>query len=84
MTEQALITGLQTYPDRRLVTIEGRTPLTEADFVQHHQSLFPGDPIPELTKPWYNPGFARVRYVPISPAEERPVVGSYGSLRQAF
>lgn len=84
MTNQALIKGLQIYPDRKLVTDEGRTPLSEVDFVQHHQSLFPGEPIPELTKHWYNPGFTRIRYVPIPPAEERPVVGSYGSLRQAF
>ena len=84
MTNQKLIKGLQTYPERRLVTIEGRTPLTEEDFVKHHHSLFPGEPIPELTKPWYNPGFARVKYVPIPAAEERPVVGSCGFLRQAF
>ena len=83
MTKQVLIKGLQTYPVRMLVTDEGRTPLTEVDFVAYHHYLFPGEPIPELTKHWYNPGFTRVRYVPIPPAEERPVVGSYGSLRQA-
>jgi hypothetical protein len=74
MTEQALIRGLQTYPKRALITAEDRIPLDEADFIEHHQSLFPGDPIPELTRPWYNPDFARISYVRIQGAEEPPVI----------
>jgi hypothetical protein len=75
LTEQASIKGLQTYPKRKLITSEGRTPLSEADFVEHHQLLFPGDPIPELTTPWYNPDFARISYVRLGAAEECTVIG---------
>jgi hypothetical protein len=77
LTEQASIKGLQTYPKRKLVTDEGRTQLSEADFVQHHKLLFPGDPIPELTPPWYNPDFARVKYVRLHIAEECPAIAEF-------
>lgn len=69
MTEQ-VIKGLQTYAKRMLVTDEGRTPLTEVDFVAYHHSLFPKEPIPELTPPWYNPNFARIKYVRIRAAKK--------------
>jgi hypothetical protein len=77
MTTQALIKGLQTYPKRKLITTEGRTPLSEADFVEHHQLLFPGDDIPELTTPWYNPDFARVSYVRLRAVEECPAIAEF-------
>lgn len=74
MTDQILIAGLQTYPKRMLVTTEGRTQLSEDDFVQYHHLLFPGAAIPELTRPSYNPGFTRISYVP------RPAESCYSSL----
>jgi hypothetical protein len=82
MTTQALIKGLQTYPKRKLVTTEGRIPLSEDDFVQHHKLLFPGDPIPELAMPFYNPDFARVSYVRLPAAEECPVISELKGFRK--
>jgi hypothetical protein len=74
MTTQA-IKGIQTYPERKLITAEGRVPLTEKDFALHHQLLFPGEAIPELTPPWYNPDFARISYVRSPAVEECPAIG---------
>jgi hypothetical protein len=81
MKTQPSIKGVQTYPERKLVTTEGRTPLTEAEFVKHHQLLFPGDAIPGLIRPSYNPDFARVKYVRWAAAEERPIIGDFKSFK---
>jgi hypothetical protein len=82
MTTQAPIKGLQTYPQRKLITTEGRTPLSEADFALHHKLLFPGDPIPELATPFYNPDFARVSYVRQRAAEECPAISELKGFRR--